>query len=110
MIPDTEFLVDVAVRWCKLCKPSQGKCRRITDKHDYMKTQREVRPWENQLNLHNFVHFSQSKSLDTNHPERIQEFPHSMLFLVKISTNDSRNSEFYLLYLRKQTMRRLQQV
>jgi len=37
MITDIAFLVYVTVRWNKLSKFSQGKCRRITEKHYYMK-------------------------------------------------------------------------
>ena len=37
MITDMAFLVDVTVRWNKVSRLSQGKCRRITETHDYMK-------------------------------------------------------------------------
>jgi len=37
MITDVAFLVDVTVLWNKLNILSQGKCRRITEKHAYMK-------------------------------------------------------------------------
>jgi len=37
MISDIEFHVDVTVRWYKLSKLSQGKSRRITEKHDNKK-------------------------------------------------------------------------
>jgi len=34
MLTDIAFFVDVIVRWNKLSKLWQGKCRRITEKHD----------------------------------------------------------------------------
>lgn len=71
--------------------------------------------WENQLELHNFLHFPHLKYPNPIYPERIQEYPKSILCFAKSSTNDSRISKLCshlccLFYLWRQILRRLQKV
>jgi hypothetical protein len=40
-----------------------------------------LRLWENQLKVHNLVHFPHLKSLETIFPERIQEYSRSVFLL-----------------------------
>jgi hypothetical protein len=74
-ITDLAFLEDVTGHLNNLNKELQGKYNLITVMYNNIKAFRfKLRLWENQLKLHSIVHFPHLKSLDTNFPERIQEY------------------------------------
>jgi hypothetical protein len=67
--------VDVTGHLINLNKELQRKDKLITDMYNNIKTFGvKLRLWENQLKLHNFVHFPHLKSLDTIFSEHIQEY------------------------------------
>jgi hypothetical protein len=64
--------------------------------YNYIKAFRvKLRLWENQLKLHNLVHFPHLKSLDIIFPERIQEYSQSVFFLLW-EEFDERSQDFKL--------------
>jgi hypothetical protein len=74
--------VDVTGHLNNLNKELQGKDKLITDMHNNIKAFRvELRLWENQLKLHNLVHFPHLKSLDIIFPESIQQYSQSIFLL-----------------------------
>jgi len=77
MIELSSFFVHVTGHMNNLTKGLQGKDNLITAIND--KTFKiKLLLWESQLKLHNLVHSSRLKSLDTICPERIQEFSQSI--------------------------------
>jgi hypothetical protein len=65
-----------------LNKVLQGKDKLITEMFDSIKAFKDtLRLWENQLKVHNLVHFPHLKSLETIFPTRIQEYSRSIFLL-----------------------------
>jgi hypothetical protein len=76
--------VDVTRHLNNLNKELRGKHKLITDVCNNIKAFRvKLRLWENQLKLHNLVHFPHLKSLDTIFPERIEEYSQSFSPLLR---------------------------
>jgi hypothetical protein len=65
-----------------LNKELQGKDKLITEMYDSIKAFNvKLRLWENQLKVHNLVHFPHFKSLATIFPECIKEYSRSIFLL-----------------------------
>jgi hypothetical protein len=74
--------VDVTSHLNTLNKELQGKDKLITEMFYCIKAFKvKLRLWENQLQVHNLVHFPRPKSLETIFPERIQEYSRSIFLL-----------------------------
>jgi hypothetical protein len=72
----------VTGRMDNLNKELQGTNKLFTNKHNNIKAFRiKLRLWENQLKLHNYVHFPRLKSLGTIFLEHIQEYSQSFSLL-----------------------------
>jgi hypothetical protein len=81
-LTDIVLLVNVTDHLSTFNKELQCKCKLITDMYDKIKAFKfKLRLSENQLKLHNHVHFPQLKYPDVHYPERIQNYSQPILLL-----------------------------
>jgi hypothetical protein len=88
--------VDVTDHLNTLNKELQGKDKLIREMFDSIKAFKvKLRLWENQLKVHNLVHFPHLKSLEILFLGVIKNIPGEFFCYERGSTNNSRTSELW---------------
>jgi hypothetical protein len=74
--------MDVTGHLNTLNRELQGKDNLFTEMFDSIKAFKvKLRLWENQLKVHNLVHFPHLKSLETIFPDHVKEYSRSIFLL-----------------------------